>query len=233
MDALETFVKEVRSVDPRATGNPLQAYEASLQMKSSYEQAAIYALAVITVVLLFDLRSIRYTLLAALPLGLGILQTFGLMGILDIPLNPANMIALPLMLGIGVDYGVHLIHEYREQRGPYRMSPATAVAVMVDGLTTVVGFGSLMIASHRGLQSLGRVLTLGVSCCMFTSIVMLPALLTWMSRNRKAEPEEIDEPKASSPRRGIMRRIDAGERPGTGPHTAPAGARVAPARTRP
>ncbi len=90
-----------------------------------------------------------------------------------------------------------------------------------------------MIASHRGLQSLGRVLTLGVSCCMFTSIVMLPALLTWMSRNRKAEPEETDEPKASSPRRGIMRRIDAGERPGTGPHAAPAGARVAQARTRP
>ena len=231
MDALETFVKEVRSVDSRATGNPLQAYEASLQMKSSYEQAAIYALAVIVVVLLFDLRSVRYTLLAALPLGLGVLQTFGLMGILDIPLNPANMIALPLMLGIGVDYGVHLIHEYREQRGPYRMSPATAVAVMVDGLTTVVGFGSLMIASHRGLQSLGRVLTLGVSCCMFTSIVMLPALLTWMSRNRKAEPEE-DQPKPTSPRRGIQRRIDAGERPGAGPHISPAGTRVASARSR-
>jgi uncharacterized membrane protein YdfJ with MMPL/SSD domain len=103
---------------------------------------------------------------------------------------------------------------------------------MVDGLTTVVGFGSLMIASHRGLQSLGRVLTLGVSCCMFTSIIMLPALLTWLSRNRKAEPEEVKPPKASSPRRGIQRRIDAGENPGAGPHTAPAGTRVAPARTR-
>ncbi|HUY90346.1 MAG TPA: MMPL family transporter [Pirellulales bacterium] len=234
MDALEKFVKEVRSVDPRATGNPLQAYEASLQMKSSYEQAAVYALIVITVVLLLDLRSVGYTLLAALPLGLGVLQTFGLMGILDIPLNPANMIALPLMLGIGVDYGVHLIHEYREQRGPYRMSPATAVAVMVDGLTTVVGFGSLMIASHRGLQSLGRVLTLGVTCCMFTSIVMLPAFLTWLSRNRQAEPEAAEQPEtAATPRRGIQRRIDAGERPGAGPHASPAGARVAQARTRP
>jgi hypothetical protein len=230
MDALETFVKEVRSVDARATGNPLQAYEASLQMKSSYEQAAVYALLVITVVLLFDLRSVRYTLLAALPLGLGILQTFGLMGILDIPLNPANMIALPLMLGIGVDYGVHLIHEYREQRGPYRMSPATAIAVMVDGLTTVVGFGSLMIASHRGLQSLGRVLTLGVCCCMFTSMIMLPALLTWISRNRKDETEEEERP-ASTHRRGIQRRIDAGERPGAGPHSAPA--RPAAATRRP
>ena len=114
------------------------------------------------------------------------------------------------------------------------MSPATAVAVMVDGLTTVVGFGSLMIASHRGLQSLGRVLTLGVSCCMFTSIVMLPALLTWISRNRKLEPEEAERPEAAAaPRRGIQRRIDAGEHPGAGPHSAPAGQRVAQVRSRP
>lgn len=218
MDALERFVKEVRSIDPRATGNPLQAYEASLQMKSSYEQAALYALLVIMVVLVLDLRSVRYAILAALPLGLGVLQTFGLLGILEIPLNPANMIALPLMLGIGVDYGVHLIHEYREQSGPYRMSPATAVAVLVDGLTTVVGFGSLMIASHRGLQSLGRVLTLGVSCCMFTSMIMLPALLVLMSRKRRGppEPSEAETPARISPRR----RVDAAEFPGTGPHAA-------------
>ncbi|HQU43335.1 MAG TPA: MMPL family transporter [Pirellulales bacterium] len=219
MDALERFVKEVRSVDPRATGNPLQAYEASLEMKSSYEEAALYALLVIMVVLVIDLRSVRFAILAALPLGLGVLQTFGLLGILEIPLNPANMIALPLILGIGVDYGVHLIHEYREQTGPYRMSPATAVAVLVDGLTTVVGFGSLMIASHRGLQSLGRVLTLGVSCCMFTSMIMLPALLVLMSRNRRAAPEEpeVGPPARLSPRR----RVDAPEHPGTGPHAAP------------
>lgn len=229
MDALEKFVKEVRSVDPRATGNPLQAYEASLEMKSSYEEAAFYALLVIMAVLVFDLRSIRYALLAALPLAVGILQTFGLLGILEVPLNPANMIALPLMLGIGVDYGVHLVHEYREQRGPYRMSPATAVAVMVDGLTTVVGFGSLMVASHRGLQSLGRVLTLGVSCCMFTSMVMLPALLVLMSRNRRGEEpqseETASEETASLPRRAPTRRFDSAESAGAAPHRAP-GARV-------
>jgi hopanoid biosynthesis associated RND transporter like protein HpnN len=216
MDALERFVKEVRSVDPRATGNPLQAYEASLEMKSSYEEAALYALLVIMVVLIVDLRSVRYSILAALPLGLGVLQTFGLLGILEVPLNPANMIALPLILGIGVDYGVHIVHEYREQRGRYRMSPATAVAVLVDGLTTVVGFGSLMIASHRGLQSLGRVLTLGVSCCMFTSMIMLPALLTLMSRNRESdESEEVGE-RRSLPRR----RIDPAQRSIAGPHAA-------------
>ncbi|HET6880065.1 MAG TPA: MMPL family transporter [Pirellulales bacterium] len=222
MDALEQFVKQVRSVDPRATGNPLQAYEASLEMKSSYEEAALYALLVILVVLLVDLRSVRYALLAGLPLALGVLQTFGLLGILEIPLNPANMIALPLMLGIGVDYGVHIIHEYREQTGRYRMSPATAVAVLVDGLTTVVGFGSLMIASHRGLQSLGRVLTLGVTCCMFTSMIMLPALLAIMSRKRKPADEQTGVAESAAPLRlSPHRRVDNAEHPGTGPHNSP------------
>ncbi|MEX2118584.1 MAG: MMPL family transporter [Pirellulales bacterium] len=224
MEALSKFVHEVRSVDPRATGNPLQAYEASLDMKSSFEEAAGYALLVIVVVLLIDLRSLRYALLAALPLALGVLQLFGLLGILDIPLNPANMIALPLILGIGIDYGVHIIHEYRDQQGRYRMSPATAVAVLVDALTTIVGFGSLMIASHQGLESLGRVLTIGVTCCLFTSLIMLPALLTWMSWHRRGEPAEAA-PGHAAPRHRAGRRFDRAGHPGHGPHRSPAGAR--------
>ncbi|MBL9090013.1 MAG: MMPL family transporter [Planctomycetaceae bacterium] len=192
MDALTKFVKDVRSVDAKATGNPLQAYEASLEMKGSYEQSALLALAVILSVLWFNFRSVRYALVAALPLGVGVLQTFGILGILNLPLNPANMIALPLMLGLGVDYGIHIVHDYLEQKGPYRMSPSTAVAVLVDSLTTIVGFGALMIASHQGLQSLGRVLTIGVSACLFTSMIMLPALLTWLSAGRK-EPTEVIE----------------------------------------
>lgn len=190
MDALSAFVRDVRQVDPRATGNPLQAYEASLQMKASYEKSAWLALGVILVVLWLDFRNLGHVLLAALPLAVGVLQTFGVLGLLDLPLNPANMIALPLMLGLGVDYGVHIVHDYLEQKGRYRMSASTAVAVLVDSTTTVVGFGALMIATHQGLQSLGRVLTIGVSCCLFTSLIMLPALLTWVTRNRA---EDIDE----------------------------------------
>jgi len=190
MEAMEKFVRDVRSVDPKATGNPLQTYEASRQMKRSYEQAAWYALAAILVVLYFDFRSLRCTLLAMVPLGLGMLQLFGVMGILGIPGNPANMIVLPLILGIGIDDGVHVVYDFRRQKGRYRMSPSTASAVLITSLTTMIGFGSLMIASHRGLQSLGRVLTIGVSCCLFTSMVVLPALLTWITRNRRELEEE-------------------------------------------
>ncbi len=207
-DALSRFVRDVRTVDPQVTGNPLQAHEASLEMKHSYQEAAIYSLLVILAVLVLDFKSLHYAILAALPLGVGVLQMFGLLGVLGIPLNPANLIALPLILGIGVDYGVHIVHEYRESTGPYRMSAGTAVAVLVDALTTLVGFGSLMIATHQGLQSLGRVLTLGVTCCLFTSLVMLPALLTLMTRNRKhppavdpALPRQPIESRAALPRR--------------------------------
>ena len=192
MQAMERFVADVRGVDPLATGNPLQTYEASRQMKSSYEQAAWYALAAIMLVLYLDLHSLRHTFLAMLPLGLGMLQLFGILGLLEIPLNPANMIVLPLILGIGIDDGVHVLHDFRRQRGRYQMSPSTASAVLITSLTTMVGFGSLMIASHRGLQSLGRVLTIGVSCCLFASLIMLPAVLIWATRNRRDAPEDTD-----------------------------------------
>jgi hopanoid biosynthesis associated RND transporter like protein HpnN len=176
--ALERFVKDVRAVDPRATGNPLQAYEASLEMKRSYEQAAIYSLIVILAVLWLDFRSIAHALLAALPLALGMAQTLGLMGLVGIDLNPANLIGIPLILGIAVDYGVHIVHDALERPGPYRISASTANSVLVDALTTILGFGALMVASHKGLESLGRVLTLGVTTCTITSLVLLPAILS-------------------------------------------------------
>jgi len=198
-ESLEKFVRDVRSVDPRATGNPLQAYEASLEMKRSYEQAGLSALAVILVVLWLDFRSIRHALLAALPLALGMLQTLGLMGLVGIDLNPANLIGIPLILGIAVDYGVHIVHDALERPAPYRISPSTANSVLVDALTTILGFGALMVASHRGLESLGRVLTLGVTMCTITSLVFLPALIVFLQpipRESDTEDDENDLPTA-------------------------------------
>jgi predicted RND superfamily exporter protein len=234
MEALKRFVHDVRTVDPAATGNPVQAYEASLEMKRSYEHSAYYALVVISVVLLVDFRSITTSLLATMPLALGMLLGFGSLGLLNIPLNPANMLALPLILGVGIDYGVHVVHDYLEQKGPYRMPPSIATAVTIDALTTIVGFGSLMIASHRGLQSLGRVLVICVTCTLICSLTVLPALLTWLTRNRREVADEAEEaeavpaPVTPAPQTqlavpaGVHRRFDL-------PHAAPAGAHFRPA----
>ena len=190
IEALEGFVHQVKQIDPQATGKPLQTYYASLQMQRSYIHAAIYALIAVAIVLLIDFRRVRYTLLAMAPMLLGLVQLFGVLALLDIPLNPANMIVLPLILGIGIDDGVHVVHDFRRQSGRYRLGASTAAAVLLTSLTTMVGFGSLMLASHEGLRSLGRVLTIGVCCCLLTSLIMLPALLTWITRGRS---EPIDE----------------------------------------
>lgn len=183
MDDLSAFVRAVRRVDPDATGNPLQAYEASRDMQRSYQLSALYALVGIVLVLYLDLGSIRMTALTLVPVGFGLVQLLGLMGLLNLPLNPANMLVLPLILGIGVDNGVHIVHDYLSRpSGPYRMSPATAAAVLLTSLTTMLGFGTLMMADHRGLESLGRTLTLGMTCCLFSSLLVLPPLLMIVRR---------------------------------------------------
>jgi uncharacterized protein len=190
MAAMERFVRQVRSVDKNATGNPVQVYEASLQMKRSYEQATWFALCTILPVMFLNLGNLRDTFLAVLPLVACMLQLFGIMGFLNIPFNAANMISLPLMLGMGVDNGINIVYDFRRQTERYRMSPSTAVAVVLNTLTTMVGFAVLMLAEHRGLQSLGRVLTIGMSCSLVSSLVFLPAFLAWTTRNRRPQEEE-------------------------------------------
>lgn len=191
MDQLKHFVAELERKDPHITGHPVQTYYASREMQRSYFHAGIYALLAVLIVLILDFRSIRYSLLALIPVGLGMLQMFGLMGLFGVPLNPANMIVLPLILGIGIDDGVHVIHDYRNQTRRYRIDRSTATAVLITSATTIAGFGMMMFSRHQGLRSLGQVLTLGVFCCMMNSIFVLPALLTFIARSPKSQNSHL------------------------------------------
>lgn len=231
IDPLRAFVNDVRTVDTEVTGTPLQNYEASQQIMKSYQHAAVYALVVITVVLLINFlgrdcafkttlpaimitgvvafaqyssggafnwwvligsfillmlsislvlnfRGVMFTILALVPPVLGGLLSYGVLAALGISFNPANLILLPLILGIGVDDGVHVLHDFHSQSGSYRLSPSTMNAIVLTSLTSMIGFGSMMIAAHRGLYSVGLVLVIGVGSCLFVSLVPLPAILT-------------------------------------------------------
>ncbi|MDR2643988.1 MAG: MMPL family transporter [Planctomycetaceae bacterium] len=191
MDEMKKFVTAVRDIDPKATGSPLQTYESSLQMQQGFMMAAVYAFIAITILLFIDFMNVRHTIVAMTPMLVGFVMMFGVLGHIEIPLNPANLIVLPLILGIGIDSGVHIIHDFRSQSGKYKITASTALAVLITSLTTIIGFGCMMIASHRGLQSLGRVLVIGVACCLFSSIVALPAVLTLWTRRRQDE-QDID-----------------------------------------
>ena len=91
----------------------------------------------------------------------------------------ANLVIRSMILGIGVDNGIHLNRRYREEKdkNSVELGKSTGQAVILSSLTTMIGFGSMMVADHYGVFSLGLVLTLGVFCCLVASITFLPALL--------------------------------------------------------
>lgn len=197
----EEFVFELRqALDPRDTGSPVitgtpvQLYEYTTLLKNSYEQAAWYALAAIAVLVFIHFRSVSCVLLALLPVGLGMLFLAGWMGTFGVPFNPANIMTLPLVIGIGVTNGIHILNRFAEEEDPGILAKSTGKAVLVSGLTTIVGFGSLIFAKHQGISSLGFVMSIGVAACMVAALTFLPALLTlliargWRIKNKKKKP---------------------------------------------
>jgi len=186
---LEHFVRQIQTVDPEATGKPFGTVEGLRSMKNGFLWAGLYALCAIVVVLVNDFRNLAYTCVALAPLGMGVTLALGIMGMVGLPLNPANMIALPLILGVGVDNGVHVLHDFLavKREGRRILSRAIGRGVLVKALTAMIGFGTLMISSQRGLAGLGLCLTLGMACCMLTALVFLPAVLkTWFATEVQA-----------------------------------------------
>ncbi|MFN0068238.1 MAG: MMPL family transporter, partial [Limisphaerales bacterium] len=182
--AQEAFVHEVRHVAPDVTGEPVQLYEYTGLLRSSYERAALYALAAMVVLVFIQFRSVSAVLLAHLPVLLAGVWTLGAMGLAGVPFNPANIMTLPLIVGIGVTFGIHVLTRFAEERNPAIIARSTGKAVLVSGLTTVAGFSSLMLARHQGIVSLGFVMSLGVTGCILGSLTVLPAVLVLLQRRR-------------------------------------------------
>jgi predicted RND superfamily exporter protein len=173
----EAFITQLRTVDPNITGTPVQLYEYTTLLRESYEMAAWYALAAICVLVLIHFRSLAALVLALLPVGIGTIWMVGLMGVLGVPFNPANIMTLPLVIGIGVTNGIHILNRFIEEQNPSILAKSTGKAVLVSGLTTIAGFGSLIPAKHQGIASLGIVMSTGVAACMVAALTCLPAFL--------------------------------------------------------
>ncbi len=194
-DNQEKFIADLRTVDPNVTGTPVQLYEFEELLKNSYIQAAWYSLAAIALLVLFHFRSIGSVILSLLPVGIGTLWLVGLMGWFGIPFNVANIMTLPLVVGIGVTNGVQILNRFAEERTPGILARSTGKAVLVSGLTAIAGFGSLIIAKDRGIHSLGSVMAAGIATCMIAGLTLLPALLNLLGRWRPL----IDQPSADNP----------------------------------
>jgi hypothetical protein len=114
--------------------------------------------------------------------AIGTIWMVGFMGWFGIPFNPANIMTLPLVIGIGVTNGIHILNRFAEEQQPSILAKSTGKAVLISGLTTVAGFGSLILAKHQGIQSLGYVMAVGTATCMTAGLTFLPALLNLLIR---------------------------------------------------
>jgi predicted RND superfamily exporter protein len=246
--SLNTFVEELRTVDPDVTGVPVQNLESAGRMHTTYASIGLYALAVISMLLLFnylrpgqklltvippiavaafigyslfkrngtvdpsllvmiclglvvfiaavlDYRNLRDTVLTLVPAFAGSLLMLGTMVLLGLSFNPLNLIALPLVFAIGIDNGIYLVADCRRQiaagKNTFEPSADMLSSVIVTSLTSIVGFGSLIVASHQGMFSMGILLALGVGSSLIVSLLLMPSLLVLVARHQPAPMEPV------------------------------------------
>ena len=173
---LQRFVTAVRALAPEATGAPVSIQESSRTIVRAFLQAGPWALLAITVLLAFTLRRMTDVLLTLAPLVLSGLATLGICVAVGLPLNFENIIALPLLFGIGVAFNIYFVMAWRAGRRELLQS-SLARAVIFSALTTGTAFGSLWLSHHPGTSSMGKLLALSLACTLVSALLFLPALL--------------------------------------------------------
>jgi hopanoid biosynthesis associated RND transporter like protein HpnN len=182
-ELLGRFVRDLRSVDPDAIGDPVTLHVFTQAFRDGCIKAAIYAAAFIFLLLLLTFRGFTPAFTALSPLLAGTAWTLGFMFLLGIHFNLANSPFLPLVVGAGVEYGIIVLHRWRQkEEGRVPLPFNTGLGVILAGLTTTVGFGSLTISSHRGIHSLGLLAAIGSLSILAAAVLLLPALLQVFSR---------------------------------------------------
>ena len=176
----ERFVDELRTVDPDVTGQPVVGYESTRLIERTFRLGLAYAFVLVAGIAALMIRRVRETVLAMVPLILGTLWTVALMQVAGLKFNLVNVWALPLIIGSAAEYGVNIVLRYLESPahgGGPRLARSTVMGVVFNGLTTIAGFGSLLVAHHRGVWSLGLLLVIGSAATLAASLIVLPTLV--------------------------------------------------------
>jgi len=179
---LSTVIRDV----PGVTGSPVFMKAMIEIAKEEGRFAFILTFVAFLIILFIDFRNIKITLFAIFPLCIALVWMVGIMGLTGFKFSIVNVMGLPLILGIGIDDGVHIIHRYLVEgrdKLPYAIS-SIGKAITLTTITTMLGFGSLIPSIYRGYASIGILVTLGIGLCFFTSIFILPAFLNRFVKTR-------------------------------------------------
>jgi len=183
-ESLSKFVDDIRKIDSKSLGTPIEVHESGRLMRRTFARSAVLAFIVICILVWIDFRSIKTTILAVMPLVVGLAWLAGIMGLFNIPFNMANFFAIPIIIGIGVDFGVHLAHRLKNERSLKAMATSTGKGVVLTAATNAVGFGAMMLAAHQGIASLGQIMAIGALCCLAAAMIAMPPLAKFLNFGR-------------------------------------------------
>jgi predicted RND superfamily exporter protein len=190
VDFLDKFVNDLKKITPNVTGFPVTHRVYIKQAASSIFEAMIYSFMVILILLVIDFRRINTVLLSLLPLIIGILWIQLAMWILRIDYNVANIAGLPLLLGLGIVYGLRIVHRWREDTTitAFAATKTTGRGLAFAAFAILAGLVSIVPARHRGVSAFGWILLIGIISCMFTALFILPAVIDviYVMRNKRA-----------------------------------------------
>ena len=183
-ELLKRFADDLERVSDKATGMPV-VFRALIEIIGRDGRNAVLLTLVIVFLLLWvDYRNPGHSLMAMIPLALGVFWMVGFMHLTGMKLTIMNFMGLPMIIGIGIDYGVHILHRWRhEGRGKIRIVySSTGKAILLTSLTTMLAFGSLVFSIWRGFGQLGGALFLGVGACFLTTVIVLPGIIGMLER---------------------------------------------------
>jgi len=192
-EPMRAFVHQLQTIDADVTGPPVVAFYSIRSMQQGYVRGGVYALITIVGLTWVHFRRLKPTWMALLPLGVAALWMIPCMALFGVEMNIANLIVIPLFMGMAVDNGIHLVDRALEppRAASERDTQSTGRAVILATLTTIAGFGSLMVAHHAGIFSFGLLLALAVTCNLVAVFTVLPLLLRMVHLDTVA-PTAVD-----------------------------------------
>jgi len=182
LDSMERFGAALEEISPRITGSTQFGIAWMEEIGSASKRAALLIFVAVLAIVALSFRSLRYTLFAVVPLLVGMIWMLGVYPLLGFKLNPINIAVIPLVIGMGIDFGIHLAHRYKVEQEIGTVYRYTGKGVLLSALTTMIGFGSLgLIGTFGSISSMGIILFIGLAACLAASLVVLPALLRFDS----------------------------------------------------
>ena len=183
---LDELIEDVYKVSPEATGFPTTHKVFSRMVVSSFFRGTQLALLVALAWIMITFRSWRGFLIAVLPLMIGGGWMLGLMALIGIKYNYANIIALPLVIGLGVDYGVWYAHRRFEllDLSPWQVAVISGKPILLAAGTTFAGLGAITLAEYRGVSSMGIAITIGLACCLLAALLIAPVITQLVYRRK-------------------------------------------------